>query len=59
LPIAIGLGLLVAAVVGGIIWFFGGDAPDAVDLDQTASAADDTSSEETAGNADGIDGTWT
>jgi polyisoprenoid-binding protein YceI len=58
LPIAIGLGLLVAAVVGGIIWFFGGDAPDAVDLEQTASAADDTSAAETAGAADGIEGTW-
>jgi polyisoprenoid-binding protein YceI len=59
LPIAIGLGLLIAAVVGGIIWFFGGDAPDAVDLEQTASAADDPSAEETAGSADGIDGNWT
>jgi hypothetical protein len=28
-------------------------------LEQTALAADDTSAEETAGNTDGIDGTWT
>ena len=59
LPIAIGLGLLVVAVIGGVIWFFGGDAPDAVDLEETASAVDNTTAEETTGSADGIEGTWT
>ncbi len=59
LLIAIGLGLLVAPVVGGVIWFFSGDAPDAVDLEETASAVDDTSAEEAAGSVDGIEGTWT
>jgi hypothetical protein len=59
LPIAIGLGLLVAAMVFGVIWFFSGDAPESVDLEETASAVDDTSAEGAGGNVDGIEGTWT
>ncbi len=55
LPWAIGLGLVVALVAGGLLWFFAGDAPAEVDLTETVSAVSTPSAVETT---DGIDGGW-
>lgn len=67
--LGIGLGIVAVAAAAGLIWFFGGDPPDAVDLDATASeiASDattgsstaDTSTSTTAPVDQGIEGTWT
>ena len=40
LPWAIGLGLIVAVAIGGLFWFFAGDAPAEVDLTETVSAVE-------------------
>ena len=59
-PWAVGLGVMIAVLGGGLLWFFGSEAPAAVDLDATATAitsADDASS--TPAAIDGIEGTWT
>ena len=42
LPWAIGLALIVAIAIGGLFWFFVGDAPAEVDLAETASAVEET-----------------
>ena len=55
LPWAIGLGLVVALVAGGLLWFFAGDAPAEVDLTETVSAVEESAAVETT---DGIEGIW-
>ena len=55
LPWAIGLGLVVAVAIGGLFWFFAGDAPAEVDLTETVSAVDESAAVETS---DGIEGEW-
>ena len=55
LPWAIGLGLIVAVAVGGLFWFFAGDAPTEVNLTETVSAVDESAAVETSG---GIEGEW-
>lgn len=55
LPWAIGLGLIVAVAIGGLFWFFAGDAPAEVDLTETVSAVDESAAVETS---DGIEGEW-
>lgn len=61
IPLSI-VGVVALAIAGGLIWFFSGEAPAEVDLDQTASAiaAEDTSAVEggTADDSTGIEGTW-
>ena len=42
LPWAIGLGLIVAVAIGGLFWFFAGDAPAEVDLTETVSAVEES-----------------
>ena len=42
LPWAIGLGLIAAMAVGGLFWFFAGDAPAEVDLTETVSAVEES-----------------
>lgn len=44
----ISLGVAIAAVAGGLIWFFGGNAPGEVDLAQTAEAVTATTIESPA-----------
>ena len=65
LPWVIGLGLFAALAIGGLIWFFAGDAPAEVDLTETVSAVDESGGVETTAvestaveTADGIEGEW-
>jgi polyisoprenoid-binding protein YceI len=55
LPWAIGLALIAAAAIGGVIWFFAGDAPGEVDLTETVTAVQESMAVETT---DGIEGEW-
>lgn len=49
-------GVVLAAAVAGVVWFFSGDAPPEVDLSETASAV---AGNETSNSASGdIGGTW-
>lgn len=56
LPIAIVAGLIVIAVAGGLIWFFGGEAPGEVDLEATASSV--STGSDVSATLGGIEGTW-
>lgn len=50
---------VVVLVGAGLFWFFGGEAPDEVDLDATASEIEDPGgSQPSAPASTGIDGTW-
>jgi polyisoprenoid-binding protein YceI len=55
--VLIGVVLVGAVLAGGLLWFFGGDAPDEVNLAETASAVTDGSLSDAA--ATGIEGMWT
>jgi polyisoprenoid-binding protein YceI len=55
LPWVIGLALIAAAAIGGVIWFFAGDAPGEVDLTETVTAVQESMAVETT---DGIEGEW-
>lgn len=52
-------GVVLVAAVGGLAWFFGGEAPAEVDLDATASAVAGDDAESTVVGVDGIEGEWT
>jgi polyisoprenoid-binding protein YceI len=56
LPLAIVAGLILAAVAGGLWWFFGGEAPAEVNLEATASSV--VTGSATSAPAGGIEGTW-
>ncbi len=51
----IAVGLLAAAVVASVIWFFGRGSPGAVDID---SAASDVGTSDEAASSASIDGVW-
>lgn len=57
----IGLALIVVAGAAGLFWFFGGEAPAAVDLSATASEVSEGIEVDTSSSAGttGIAGTWT
>ena len=55
LPWAIVLGLITAVAIGGLFWFYVGDAPAEVDLAETVSAVEETAAVQTS---DGIEGGW-
>lgn len=58
-PWLIALALAMVAVGGGLVWFFGGDAPGEVDLVETATAITDGSDVVTSAvTLTGIEGTW-
>jgi polyisoprenoid-binding protein YceI len=56
LPVAIVAGLILVAVAGGLLWFFGGEAPAEVDLEATASSV--TPGTDLSVTSGGIEGTW-
>ncbi len=59
---AIGLGFAFLVAGIGIVWWLSGDAPDAVNLDETAAVIAQEDGSEVAGDqtpvADGIEGSW-
>jgi polyisoprenoid-binding protein YceI len=55
ISLLIGLVALAAIAAGTLFWFFGGEAPAGVDLEETASAVDDGTA---TASPTGIDGTW-
>lgn len=64
IPVSI-LGVIALGIAGGLLWFFGGEAPAEVDLAATASAvaenadsATTPAADESAGTATGVEGTW-
>ena len=59
LPWAIGLGLIVAMAIGGLVWFFAGDAPAEVDLTETVSAVEESAAVETTDGIEGAVDRWT
>lgn len=61
IPVSV-LAAVLLAISGGLLWFFGGEAPAEVDLAATASSvADDdgVATDEEPTDIGGIDGTWT
>jgi polyisoprenoid-binding protein YceI len=54
--------VIVALAIGGLVWFFSGDAPGEVDIDRTASSVSGnpttTDAAGPAGVPAGIEGTW-
>jgi polyisoprenoid-binding protein YceI len=56
LVIGIAVVALIIGIGGGLIWFFGGEAPDAVDLATTAAAVSETAAASSA--TETIGGTW-
>ena len=55
-----GLALFIAIIAGGLLWFFGGDAPAEVNLAETASSVtESTVTESSEATTTGIEGEWT
>ncbi len=53
------VGVAILLIGGGLLWFFGGEAPAEVDLEATASEVAQTEEPASSGSATtGIDGTW-
>ena len=57
--VIIGAVVALTFAAAGLFWFFGGTAPEEVDLSETASAINESSTANTAiQTSDGIEGTW-
>jgi polyisoprenoid-binding protein YceI len=56
LPVAVVAGLMLVAVAGGLLWFFGGEVPAEVDLEATASSV--TNGTAVSATSGDIEGTW-